>query len=64
VDEVLHAVPGVTGVVVTRLHRTDAAALRHTYLPARPLVPGKPPPDEGAEVLTIDPDRLVLEVAL
>jgi hypothetical protein len=63
VDEVLHGVRGVVGVLVTRLHRTGAAAVRNPTLVARPLVPGRPPSDTGAEVLTIDPDGILLGVA-
>lgn len=63
VDLVLHAVRGVTGVFVTRLHRTGEDGVRHTLLPARALVPGAPPPAEGAEVLTVDPETLDLQVA-
>lgn len=63
VDEVLHAVPGVNGVIVTRLHRTGETALRNPFLLARSLVPGQPPAAEGAEVLTVDPEHLRVEVA-
>lgn len=63
VDEVLHAVPGVTGVIVTRIHRTGETALRNPFLLARSLVPGQPPAAEGAEVLTVDPENLRVEVA-
>lgn len=63
VDEVLHAVRGVTGVLVSGLHRTGETALRHPYLVARSLAPGRPPATQGAEVLTIDPDEVLLEVA-
>jgi predicted phage baseplate assembly protein len=63
VDEVLHAVRGVTGVLVTRLHRTGETALRNPFLLARSLVPGQAPAAEGAEVLTIDSGHLVVEVA-
>jgi predicted phage baseplate assembly protein len=63
VDEVLHGVRGITGVLVTRLHRTGETALRNPFLLARSTTPGKPPAAEGAEVLTIDPENLVLEVA-
>lgn len=63
VDEVLHGVRGVAGVVVTRLHRTGEAAVRNPFIPVRSLVPGQPPAAEGAEVLVIDPDQILLEVA-
>ena len=63
VDQVLHAVRGVVGVLVTRLHRTDEGAARNSVLRARALVPGRPPPAAGAEVLVIDSDRILLGVA-
>lgn len=62
VDEVLHAVRGVNGVLVSRLHRSGETALRNPYLLARSLVPGRPPATQGAEVLTIDPDQILLGV--
>jgi hypothetical protein len=63
VDEVLHGVRGVVGVLLTRLHRTGAPAVRNPTLVARALVPGRPPAARGAEVLTIDPDGIHLGVA-
>lgn len=63
VDQVLHAVRGVAGVLVERLHRSGELEIRHSLLAARALVPGAPPPAEGAEVLTVDLDRLDLGVA-
>jgi predicted phage baseplate assembly protein len=63
VDEVLHGVRGVVGVLVGRLHRTGATAVRNPTLGARALVPGRPPPDTGAEVLTVDLDGILLGVA-
>jgi hypothetical protein len=64
VDQMLHAVPGVLGVHVARLHRTGQTAFRHPFLSARSLVPGEPPTDVGAEVLTIGTDQIQLGVAL
>jgi hypothetical protein len=63
VDEVLHAVRGVAGVLVTRLHRTGETAVRNPFIVARALAPGQPPAAEGAEVLTIDPDQVQLDAA-
>ena len=63
VDQVLQAVRGVTGVLVTRLHLTGDVALRNPLLLARSLVPGAAPPADGAEVLTIDPEQIHLGVA-
>jgi hypothetical protein len=63
VDQVLQAVRGVTGVLVTRLHLTGDVALRNPLLLARALVPGAAPSAEGAEVLTIDPEQIHLGVA-
>ena len=63
VDQVLHAVRGVVGVLVTRLHRTGETAVRNPFLLARALVPGQAPAAEGAEVLTVDPDQILLGVA-
>jgi hypothetical protein len=60
VTEVLHAVQGVIGVVITRLHRPDEPAVKNSFLLARGLIPGRPPADEGAEVLTIGPELLVI----
>lgn len=60
---VLHDVEGVLGVLVTRLHRTGETALRHPFLLARAPVAGQPPPVDGAEILTIDPDQVTMEVA-
>jgi hypothetical protein len=60
VDDVLHAVRGVVGVLVTRLHRTGETAVRNPFLVARALVPGEPPASQGAEVLTIDPGQILL----
>jgi hypothetical protein len=62
VDEVLHAVRGVRGVLVSRLHRTGEIALRNPFLLAQSPVPGDPPAAEGAEILTIDRDAILLEV--
>jgi hypothetical protein len=63
VDEVLHGVRGVVGVLFTRLHRTGETAVRNPFILARALLPGRPPAAEGAEVLTIDPDEVLLGVA-
>lgn len=63
VDLVLHGVRGVAAVFVTRLHRAGEPGLRRQLLVARALLPGAPPPSEGAEILVIDPDTLLLEVA-
>lgn len=59
---VLHAVRGVTGALVVRLHRTGEPAYRNPFLPARSLLPGKPPAEDGAEVLAINPDQTFLNV--
>jgi hypothetical protein len=63
VDQVLHAVRGVRGVQIVRLHRTDETAVRHPFLQARSHVPGEPPTDVGAEVLAINSEELFLGVA-
>lgn len=63
IDRVLHTVPGVLGVHVTRLQRPGGPGIRTPLLPARGLIPGAPPPAEGAEVLVLDPSALVVEVA-
>lgn len=63
VAEVLHGVDGVVGAHVTRLHRTGEPQVRHPFLVASSPVPGRPPPATGAELLTLDPNGLTLEVA-
>jgi hypothetical protein len=63
VDEVLHAVRGVRGVQIVRLHRSRETAFRHPLLRAHSPAPGEPPASVGADVLTINPDQLRLEVA-
>ncbi len=62
VDKVLHSVQGVRGVLVALLHRTGQTALRNPILLAQSPVHGDPPAAEGAEILTIDPDAILLEV--
>jgi predicted phage baseplate assembly protein len=63
VVEALHAVEGIVGVQVGRLHRAEEAAVRRPFILAGAVVPGRPPPSEGAELLLIDPDGVELEVA-
>ena len=62
ITAVIHGVDGVLGARVDRLHRTTDPASLATFLPALAPLPGGPPDAPAAEILTLDPDGLGLEV--
>jgi hypothetical protein len=57
-----HAVPGVVALNVTRLHRTGATARLNTRLEAALPAGGNPASLSAAELLTLDPAPIELEV--
>ncbi|MGV9456392.1 putative baseplate assembly protein [Streptomyces sp. NPDC003635] len=59
---VVHSVAGVDGVRVDRLHRRGETVALHTRLSVYAPLPGGPPDAPPAEILTLPPDGLDLEV--
>lgn len=58
----VHGVPGVDGVRLDRLHRTDDAVARNGFLVAATPAAGSAPGVPAPEILTLEPDGPDLEV--